>query len=69
MKEIICNVGVVGSGKDFHAKRLKNYLNYYHINFADAIRNATWELINWKPTDNIEYERFKSFFYRSAIIN
>lgn len=58
MLEVVCSVGVIGSGKDFLAQE---YIakGYKFINFADELREIAWELLSWRPRNKEEYELFK----------
>ena len=64
MSRAICFIGVMGSGKDHRAKLLKQVFNKVgfanvHINFADELREMMWDLLDWKPQDEDEYDSFK----------
>ena len=56
--QLTCFVGVIGSGKDYQAKKLKEFY-YEQINFADLLRQLAWSILDWKPEDDLEYEAFK----------
>ena len=49
-------IGVIGSGKDFMAKKETDV----QLSFADALREEVWEMLGWKPKTPEEYEEFKS---------
>jgi len=57
-KEIICLVGPRGSGKDFNANKLAS-MGAKKLALADPVRDIAWMLLNWKPSNEEEYERFK----------
>lgn len=58
--KIIAYIGVIGSGKNFYAKKeVEKYNNPIFINFSDAIREYTWKILGWSPKDEEEYELFK----------
>jgi len=58
MAKIVCFIGVQGSGKDYRCKKLiKQGLK--QINFADALRDITWDALGWQPGIDADYERFK----------
>ena len=49
-------IGVIGSGKDFMAKKETDI----QLAFADALREEVWKMLGWKPKTPEEYEEFKS---------
>lgn len=49
-------IGVMGSGKDFMAKKETDI----QLAFADALREEVWKMLGWKPKTPEEYEEFKS---------
>ncbi len=59
MSTLVCYMGVIGSGKDYHAKELVNQ-GYLQINFADALREMCWKILGWRPANDHEYELFKA---------
>ena len=59
MAEIVCFLGVIGSGKDYQAQKLVNERGFVHINFADDLRQMAWDILGWKPETPEEYEWFK----------
>lgn len=60
MSRLICYIGVIGSGKDYQAKRyISENPNTLHINFADELREMAWDILGWRPNTNEEYEDFK----------
>lgn len=53
-------MGVCGSGKNFYAdKFFKTCDKPTYISFSEPIRQMTWGILNWKPKDDKEYEKFK----------
>jgi hypothetical protein len=64
--EIISHIGVIGSGKDFHAMELINNYGYEHINFADPIREILWILLKFKPKDIVEYDKLKASIFENS---
>lgn len=68
-KKIIAFVGCIGSGKDFHATKLKEQNNFAHINFADAVRQSAWLSLGYTPANNTEYEKFKACTFKSEDID
>lgn len=55
-------IGVMGSGKDFYAKthmKDSKAKNIVKLAFADAVRDITWILLNWKPENDSDYDKFK----------
>ena len=64
MSKLLCLIGVMGSGKDYRAKQfIKDSETFgysmVHVNFADELREMMWDLLNWKPKNDEEYEYFK----------
>jgi len=60
MNKLICYVGVMGSGKDFNAKKyIEENPKTKHINFADELREMAWDILGWRPNKNEEYDAFK----------
>jgi len=62
--KIYAFIGVIGSGKDFYAKKKmtgleQEGLEVAHVNFADAIREMTWNIFQFRPENEEEYEKFK----------
>ena len=49
-------IGVIGSGKDFMAKKETDV----QLAFADALKEEVWEMLGWKPKTTEEYEEFKA---------
>lgn len=49
-------IGVMGSGKDFMAKKETDI----QLAFADALREEVWRMLGWKPKTPEEYEEFKT---------
>ena len=58
MPKVVCNIGVIGSGKNFRAKQLVDQ-GYVQINFADNLRELAWEILGWRPFLKEDYEKFK----------
>lgn len=56
--QLIGYVGVIGSGKDYNCKLLEKE-GYLHVNFADSLREFTWNILGWKPSSDADYENFK----------
>jgi hypothetical protein len=52
-------IGVQGSGKDFNCQKLVKEEGYFHLNFADEVREITWMILDWRPETHEEYEKFK----------
>lgn len=50
--------GVIGSGKDHRCNQLISQ-GYEKIGFADKVREVIWEVIDWEPKTDAEYELFK----------
>ncbi|WP_428743168.1 hypothetical protein [Tenacibaculum sp.] len=48
-------IGVIGSGKDYQAKRDCDVT----MAFADQLREDVWTMIGWGPKTEAEYEAFK----------
>lgn len=48
-------IGVVGSGKDYAARRDCNT----QLAFADQLREDVWTMLGWRPKTDDEYEEFK----------
>lgn len=48
-------IGVVGSGKDYAAKRDCNT----QLAFADQLREDVWTMLGWWPKTGTEYDAFK----------
>ena len=60
MTKVIAYIGVIGSGKNFYAKKMaEEYKTPAFVNFSDAIREYTWTILGWKPNSEEEYELFK----------
>lgn len=59
MINITAYVGVQGSGKDYCCQRLVKEEGYFHLNFADEVRQITWLILGWEPENHEEYEKFK----------
>lgn len=59
-KEIIAFIGVIGSGKDYNTKKAHEARKGSKIlGFSDGVREFTWNMLGWKPSDEREYEYFK----------
>ena len=56
---IIGLVGVIGSGKSHRAASYAEN-GFVQINFADALRELTWNVLQWTPKNSSDYEEFKS---------
>lgn len=56
---IVGFIGVIGSGK---SHRAANYVEngFVQINFADAVRELAWSILEWSPSTPTQYEEFKS---------
>lgn len=60
MNKLICYVGCIGGGKDYQAKKyIAEHPKTKHINFADELREMSWDILGWRPNTNEEYEDFK----------
>jgi len=60
MVKLICLLGVIGSGKTYRAEKLVKEEGFIHINFADELREISWEILKWRPKNEQEYEDFKN---------
>jgi hypothetical protein len=62
MKKIIAFCGVIGSGKDYAAKK---YISdgYTQINFADSLKEIIFQTLKIKITDHKIYEMFKDNYW------
>jgi len=65
MTKLICMIGPINGGKDFRANQFKSDSRVFgysmeHINFADELREMMWDLLDWRPKNNKEYEEFKT---------
>jgi len=59
-REIIAFIGVIGSGKDYQTKKAQEARQGSKIlGFSDGVREFTWNILGWKPSDDREYEYFK----------
>lgn len=58
MAKLVCMIGVIGSGKDYRAKKLVEQ-GYVQVNFADPLRELMWDIEGWRPENDAEYEVFK----------
>jgi len=57
--KLICFVGVMGSGKDYNAKKyIEENPNTVHINFADELREMAWDILGVK-FEGEQYDKFK----------
>lgn len=54
-------IGVMGSGKDFHASKCDAV-----VAFADQLREDIWTMIGWRPKTDAEYQAFKSTQFISS---
>lgn len=52
-------VGAQGSGKDYKCNLLENNEGYIKIAFADALRDIVWDILQWEPETNEQYDKFK----------
>lgn len=59
MIQINAYVGVQGSGKDFSCQKLVKESGFFHLNFADEVREITWLILDWRPETHDDYEKFK----------
>lgn len=57
-KEIIVMLGLATSGKDYNAQIFIER-GYVKVAFADALRSALWEVLEYEPKNNGEYANFK----------
>lgn len=55
---LVSFLGVQGGGKDFSANKLVQQ-GYIKVAFADALREMTWDILNWTPQNDHSYEWFK----------
>jgi len=59
MNKLISFVGVMGSGKDYRAKKyIEENPKTKHINFADELREMAWDILGVKFVGE-EYDKFK----------
>lgn len=59
MSELVCHIGVIGSGKDYKTQQLVKE-GYVQVDFADALRDMAWSLLGWTPFNSEEYSLFKA---------
>jgi len=59
MSKIIAFIGPKKSGKDYNCGKLVVESGFLHVNFADELKEVCWDILNWRPKDNNEYELFK----------
>jgi hypothetical protein len=59
MPNLKCHLGVCGSGKDHRCKQLIKQ-GYTQINVAGELREMTWNLLDWRPYNEEQYEKFKN---------
>lgn len=52
-------IGVIGSGKDYSAKKLVAGGGWVALNFADPLREKAWLLLGWAPQNDRDYDWFK----------
>ena len=57
MREIVIYLGLMGSGKDYEANLLEGHTK---IPFALCLREWTWQLLDWSPQTESDYEHFKN---------
>ncbi len=58
-KELICFIGVEGSGKDYQST-LSEEQGYKKVTLASKIKKVAYRLLKMPPLSNAEYEAFKS---------
>lgn len=62
-------IGVIGSGKDYRADRyVSENPGSVKLAFADPLREIVWDILEWKPSSDKEYQEFKSLVFRSGIV-
>lgn len=61
-REIRAFIGVIGSGKDYQCSILEGQ-GFTKVGFSDGVRGLTWKFLNWEPSNDFEYELFKSKEY------
>lgn len=52
-------VGCIGSGKGFKCDLLVQNEGFVKVDFADALRDMVWKMLDWKPQNAEEYDLFK----------
>lgn len=57
-------IGVIGSGKDFHASKCDAV-----VAFADQLREDIWTMIGWSPKTDAEYQAFKKATFCTIGLN
>ena len=58
--DIICLLGRIGSGKTTFANKLIQEQRYTKISMADSMRELLWKILDYVPTDELEYQLFKN---------
>ena len=59
MSKLTCLVGVIGGGKTCRGEKVVKKEGFIHINFADELREVAWDILEWRPQNEQEYEDFK----------
>lgn len=57
--KVIGFAGVLGAGKSFQGNLLVQNEGYYETALADCLRDCAWQILNWKPKNQEEYDKFK----------
>lgn len=52
-------IGVIGSGKDYNAKKKQEETGGVLESFSEGVREFTFDFLGWKPSTSEMYEKFK----------
>ena len=52
-------IGVIGSGKDYNAKKKQEETGGVLESFSEGVREFTFDFLGWKPSTPEMYEKFK----------
>lgn len=65
--DILVMLGPIGGGKDFTCNKLQEN-GFVRLDFKDALLEATWALLGWKPDTSDQYEAFKCAEFKTSFL-
>lgn len=65
--DILVMLGPIGGGKDFTCNKLQE-IGFVRLDFKDALLEATWALLGWKPETPNQYEAFKRTEFKTSFL-